>query len=577
MLQSLLSNKLKRVARALDMRIQRSKYGYIDKLPADLEYPEGGLYDLVYESSCKWPHNVAITYFGTDITYKELVKQIDRVARALKQIGVEKGDRVTICMPNTPEEVYMFYAVNEVGAIANMVHPLSSEKEIEDYVNRANSKVMLTIDIAYPKVESIIKNTNLEQVIVVSAIRSMDSVVDAIYRLTKGRQNHVKKTQVVTTWGRFLAGGNKYIGNPHLRVNADDPAVILYSGGTTGKPKGVVLTNLNFNSQALGAKYLVPELLKARFSMLCFLPNFHAFGLGVCMHLPFYCGMRTVLIPQFNAKKLKKYIKKYRINILVGVPTVYEYLTKLKFGPRELRRIKGAVSGGDMVSAAMKREVNAFFAAHGSKAIIHNGYGLTEAAGGVVFSPATVAKDTNVIGFPLPDSEVIITDIETGQPVPTGSDGEILVRGLTVMREYLDDPKETKAAFATINGKRWLRTGDIGYVDERGAVFFKSRLKRMIITNGYNVYPSNIEEITLKCKSVAACACVGIPDRLRGEIVKIFIVLKNGATQRACKKDLARIYKKHLAKYETPREFAFLDDLPKTKLAKVDFMALKNM
>lgn len=577
MLQSLLSSKLKRAARAIDMRLQRDKYGYIDKLPADIKYPEGGLYDTVYESSCKWAHNVAITYFGTDITYKEMIKRIDRAARALKQIGVERGDRVTICMPNTPEAVYMFYAVNEVGAVANMVHPLSSEKEIEDYVNRAESKVMLVIDITYPKVESIIKNTSLEQVIVVSALRSMDTVVDAIYRLTKGRKNHVKKTQLVTTWGRFLSAGSKYIGNPHVRVNADDPAVILYSGGTTGKPKGVVLTNLNFNSQALGAKYLVPELLRARYAMLCFLPNFHAFGLGVCMHLPFYCGMRIALIPQFNAKKLRNYIKKYRINILVGVPTVYEYLIKLKFGPRELRRIKGAVSGGDMVSANMKREVNAFFAAHGSKAMIHNGYGLTEAAGGVVFSPASIAKSTDVIGYPLPDSEVLITDINTGQPVPAGSDGEILVRGLTVMREYLDDPKETKAAFTTIDGKKWLKTGDIGYVNRHGAVFFKSRLKRMIITNGYNVYPSNIEEVTLKCKSVATCACVGVPDRLRGEIVKIFIVLKDGATQRTCRKDLARIYKKYLAKYETPREIAFLSELPKTKLAKVDFMALKNL
>lgn len=575
--ESLLSHKLKKIVRAVDMRLQRSKYGYIDKLPADIEYPEGGLYDVVYESSCKWGHNVAITYFGTDITYKELAKRIDRVARALKQIGVEKGDRVTICMPNTPEEVYMFYAINEVGAIANMIHPLSSEKEIEDYVNRAKSKVMLVVDIAYPKVESIIKNTDLEQVIVVSALRSMDFFVDTIYRLTKGRQNHVKKTQIVTTWGRFLAGASKYVGNPHVRVNADDPAVILYSGGTTGKPKGVVLTNLNFNSQALGAKYLVPELLRARYSMLCFLPNFHAFGLGVCMHLPFYCGMRTVLIPQFNAKKLRQYIKKYRINILVGVPTVYEYLLKLKFGPHELRRVKGAVSGGDMVSATLKKQINAFFKAHGSRALIHNGYGLTEAAGGVVFSPASIAKSAGVIGFPLPDSEILIIDPNTGQPVPVGSDGEILIRGLTVMQEYLDDPKETKTAFVAINGQKWLRTGDIGYVNERGAVFFKSRLKRMIITNGYNVYPSNIEEVTLKSRYVAACACVGVPDRLRGEIVKIFIVLKPNTSPRACKKDLARIYKKYLAKYETPREIAFIDELPKTKLAKVDFMALKRL
>ncbi|MBQ6375845.1 acyl--CoA ligase [Candidatus Saccharibacteria bacterium] len=570
-------SKLKKLVRTIDMKIERNKYGYIEKLPKDFKYPEGGMYDVVYESSFKWAHNVAMTYFSTDITYKELVKKIDRTARALKAIGVEKGDRVTVCMPNTPEAVYMFYAINEVGAIANMVHPLSSEKEIEEYVNRAQSKVMLAIDITYPKVENIIKNTNLEKVVVVSATRSMDFLVRVIYALTKGRKNHIKKTQTITTWDRFLAGASKYIGNPHVRVNATDPAVILYSGGTTGKPKGVVLTNLNFNAQALGAKYLVPELLKARFTMLTFLPNFHAFGLGVCMHIPFYCGMHIVLIPQFNAKKLRDYIRRYRINILVGVPTVFDYMMKIKFGPHELKRIKGVVSGGDMVSQAMKEKFNAFLATHGSKAMLHNGYGLTEAAGGMIFSPASVAPGDSVIGFPLPDSEVLIIDLKTGKPVKTGEDGEILVRGLTIMKEYLGNESETKATFVTIHGKKWLRTGDIGRVDDRGVVYFRGRVKRMIISNGYNIYPSNIEEVTMKSKLVSRAACIGVPDELRGEIVKVFIVANADASPRAVRKDLARIYKKYLAKYETPRAFEFVSDLPKTKLGKVDYLALAKL
>ncbi len=571
-----LYHKIKKVARSIDMKLERAKYGYIEKLPKDIEYPEGGLYDIVYESSCKWPHNVAVQYYSKEITYKELIHHIDKVARALKAIGVEKGDRVTVCMPNTPEEVYMFYAINEVGAIANMIHPLSSEKEIEEYVNRAESKVMLCIDIAYPKVENIIKDTKLEQVVVVSPARSMDFLVRAIYHLTKGRKNHIKHGQKIIPWDKFLLQSTKFVGNPHARVDAEDPVVILYSGGTTGKPKGVLLTNLNFNAQALGAKYLVPELLKTRYSMLTFLPNFHAFGLGVCMHIPFYCGMRIVLIPQFNAKKFKSYIKKYRINILVGVPTVFEYLTKIKFGPRELRNIKGVVSGGDIVSQSLKKQVNEFLKSHGSHAMLQNGYGLTEAAGGMVFSPASVAAGPDVIGYPLPDSEVLILGIKNHKPMPVGEDGEILVRGLTVMREYLNEPTETKRAFTTINDKQYLKTGDIGYVDERGVVHFKGRIKRMIITNGYNVYPSNIEEVTLKSKYVSRCACLGIPDKLRGEIVKIFIILKPDSTERLARKDLAKIYKKYLAKYEIPRVIEFIDDLPKTKLGKIDYKALEN-
>ncbi|MBQ2695134.1 acyl--CoA ligase [Candidatus Saccharibacteria bacterium] len=566
--------KIRNFLYKIEAKLERNKNGYIDKLPKDIHYFEGGLYDAVYESACKYPHNIAIEYFETQFTYKDLIKKINKVASALKASGVEKGERVTICMPNTPEAVYMFYAVNEVGAVANMIHPLSSEKEIEEYLNRAHSKIILCIDISYPKVEAIIKNTDIEQVIVVSATRSMSYVVRFVYWITKGRKNHIKKSQHVITWNKFLARAGKFIGNPHTRVNSKDPAVILYSGGTTGKPKGVVCTNLNFNSQALGAKYLVPELLRSRYSMLCFLPNFHAFGLGVCMHIPLYCGMRMVLIPQFNAKKLKNYIKRYNINILVGVPTVFDFFTRIKFGKNDLRHIKGVVSGGDMINQSTKDKINRFLRAHGSKAIIHNGYGLTEASGGMIFSPASIAKESDVIGYPLPDSEVLILDPKTNKEAPIGEPGEILVRGLTVMKEYLNNPRETANAFTTFKNKKWLRTGDIGYVGAKGAVYFKGRIKRMIITNGYNVYPTNVEDATLKSKLVEKCAVLGVPDQLRGERVKAFVVLKKDVHERTARKDLARIYRQYLAKYETPREISFIADLPKTKLGKVDYQAL---
>ncbi len=293
------------------------------------------------------------------------------------------------------------------------------------------------------------------------------------------------------------------------------------------------------------------------------------------MHIPLFCGMRIVLIPQFNAKKLKNYIKRYRINILVGVPTVFEYFMKIKFGPKELKRIKGVVSGGDVVSQALKNRFNDFLLTHGSKAIIHNGYGLTEAAGGMVFSPASIAKNPNAIGFPLPDSEVLIVD-KNYQVLPNEKDGEMLVRGLTIMKEYLNNRKETESAFVKIGRKKYLKTGDIGYKDEEGVVYFKGRIKRMIITNGYNVYPTNVEEITLKSDYVSECACVGIPDNLRGEIVKTFIVSKNQTSERIIYKDLMKIYKKYLAKYEIPREIKFIKSLPKTKLGKIDFIALQK-
>lgn len=570
-------NKIKNTLRKIDMKLERAKYSYIDKMPKDIEYFEGGLYDAIYESSCKWPHNIAIEYFNTQITYKEMIKHINRVAAALKAIGAEKGERITVCMPNTPESVYTFYAINEIGAVANMVHPLSSEKEIEDYLNQSASKIILCVDIAYPKVEAILKNTEVEQVIVVSPTRSMGMLVRVIYKLTKGRKNHIKKSQHVLTWDKFLNKASKYIGNPHARVNSEDEAAIMYSGGTTGKPKGIILTNLNFNAQALGAKYLVPELFKPDFSFMAFLPNFHAFGLGCCIHMPLYFGARTFLIPQFNPKKFKQYITKYKVNILVGVPTVFDYLTKIKFKKDALKHVKFVVSGGDMISMASKEKINDFLKAHGSKAIMENGYGLTEASGGFIFSPRNVANDPDAIGFPLPDNEVIIMDLKTKKPAKTGEDGEILVRGLAVMKGYLNKPKETAEAFIKVNNKKYLRTGDIGYIDEKGLVHFRTRLKRMIISNGYNIYPANIEDVTLQCEKVASCAAIGREDKLRGEKVVIFIVPKENVSERAIKKELNTIYKKHLAKYEIPREIRFIPALPQTKLAKVDYKALEQL
>ena len=570
-------NKIKNTLRKLDMKLERAKYGHMDKMPKDIEYFEGGMYDAVYEASCKWPHNTALEYFDTQITYKELIKKINRVAASLKALGAEKGERITICMPNTPEAIYMFYAINEIGAVANMIHPLSSEKEIEDYLNQSGSKIMLCVDISYPKVEAIIKNTKLEQVVVVSPTRSMDFIVRVIYKLTKGRKNHIKKSQHIITWDKFMSRANRYVGNPHARVNAKDEAVIMYSGGTTGKPKGIILTNLNFNAQALGAKYLVPELFKPEYSFMAFLPNFHAFGLGCCIHMPLYFGARTFLIPQFNPKKFKSYIKKYKVDILVGVPTVFEYLTKIKFKKDDLKNVKFVVSGGDMISLTSKQIINDFLREHGSKAVIENGYGLTEASGGFIFSPKAVAEEPDVIGYPIPDNEVVIMNLKTKKPAKLGEDGEILVRGLSVMKGYLGKPKETAEAFIKIGNKKYLRTGDIGYADERGVIHFRSRLKRMIVSNGYNIYPANIEDVTLKCKDVSACAVVGREDKLRGEKVVVFVVPKEDASERAIRKELTSIYKKYLARYEAPREIRFINELPKTKLAKVDFKALEQL
>ena len=569
-------NKLRNALRKLDMKIERAKYGYIEKLPPDIHYFDGSMYDALYEASCKWPRNTALEYGNRQFTYHELIKKIDRIARALKAIGIEKGDRVTICMPNTPEAVAMFYAINEVGAVANMVHPLSSETEMADYLKKSHSKAMLCIDAAYPRVEPILKSTEVEHLIVISATRSMELIVKILYWLTKGRKNHIKKNQQTMLWDTFLMQSSKFVGNPHARVDSDALAVILYSGGTTGKPKGVMLSNLNFNAEALISQYYGPEILKTKGSFLTFLPNFHAFGLGICTHIPLYWGMRVILVPQFNAKKLKFYMKKYHFSVLCGVPAVFEAMMRGKFGKKDLKSLTTAISGGDAISLPEKQKINQFLKDHGSSADLRVGYGLTEATGVVAFSPAGVT-DADIIGYALPDCKFFIQDLKTKQEAAPGQDGEILIYGPTTMLGYLDNPKETAASFTTIKGRKYLKTGDIGFIDKKGLLHFKARLKRVIITNGYNVYPSQVEAAIMRSKSVKKCAVIGAPNSAHGETVKAFIVLKDDANSRAARGEIAKNLKKYLAKYEIPREYRYVAELPLTKMNKIDYNALRAL
>lgn len=570
-----LYKKIKKNIKKIDMKLHRKKYGYMEKLPKDISYFDGSLYDAIYDASFKWPYNVAIEYYNTQITYKELIKNINKVAKSLKALGVNKGDIVTICMPNTPEEVYMFYAINEVGAVANMIHPLSSEKEIEYYLNKTNSKVMLCIDATYMKVKNIIDNTNLETLIIASATKSMEKIVSCFYWLKTGRKINVKENNKVILWNHFINKGINYVGNPHVRVNSNDNAVILYSGGTTGKPKGVMLSNLNFNAEALESKYYAPNLLKPNSSFLTFLPNFHAFGLGICTHIPLYWGMKVILIPQFNAKKFKSYIKKYHFNILCGVPTLYEFITKVNFKNKELKCLKAVISGGDAMPLPLKQKINAYLKENGCNVDVQVGYGLTEASGVVALSPLGINDASDIIGYAFPDCEFIIKKLESDEEAEYGTDGEILISGPTVMLGYYNDEEETNNSFVIINNKKYLKTGDIGFIDNKGLLHYKARLKRMIITNGYNVYPSNVEEYILKTGYVKECAVIGIPDKNRGEIVKAFIVLKDENNK--CKDKIVDYLKLHLAKYELPREYSFIDSLPVTKLGKIAYKELEKM
>ena len=569
--------KLRNTYRKISVKIINKWHYHHKKLPKNVKYFEGSLYDAVYESTLKYPYNTAIEYENNQITYKQLIKKINKVAKALKTLGVNKGDKVTICMPNTPEEVTMFYAINEIGAVANMIHPLSSEKDIEYYLNKSNSKVMLCIDIAYKKVNNIIDNTSLEKVIVTSATKSMERITAFLYWLLKGRKINIKENEKIILWDHFIAKANLYNEDPYEQVASNDPAVILYSGGTTGKPKGVVISNYSFNAQALQSKYTEPEALEPENAFLTFLPNFHAFGIGICTHTPLYNGMRAILIPQFNAKKFKKYLRKYKFNVLCGVPTLYDAVSKMKFRKNELSTLKLVVCGGDAMSIDLKKRVNAFLKEYGCKTELKIGYGLTESSGVVSLSPDGILDESDVIGYPFPNTEFKIIDINTKKETPLEEDGELIISGPNIMLEYLDEPEETKNTLFQMDGKTWLHTGDIACVDKRGLFHYKSRLKRMIITSGYNVYPSHVEEILTNHEAILKCAVIGIKNESKGEIVKAFIVLREGYNNLLTKSSIQKYMKENLAKFEIPREIRYIDDLPTTLVGKIAYKELEKM
>ena len=569
--------KLRNTYRKISVKIINKWHYHHKKLPKNVKYFEGSLYDAVYESTLKYPYNTAIEYENNQITYKQLIKKINKVAKALKTLGVNKGDKVTICMPNTPEEVTMFYAINEIGAVANMIHPLSSEKDIEYYLNKSNSKVMLCIDIAYKKVNNIIDNTSLEKVIVTSATKSMERITAFLYWILKGRKINIKENEKIILWDHFIAKANLYNEDPYEQVASNDPAVILYSGGTTGKPKGVVISNYSFNAQALQSKYTEPEALEPENAFLTFLPNFHAFGIGICTHTPLYNGMRAILIPQFNAKKFKKYLRKYKFNVLCGVPTLYDAVSKMKFRKNELSTLKLVVCGGDAMSIDLKKRVNAFLKEYGCKTELKIGYGLTESSGVVSLSPDGILDESDVIGYPFPNTEFKIIDINTKKETPLGEDGELIISGPNIMLEYLDELEETKNTLFQMDGKTWLHTGDIACVDKRGLFHYKSRLKRMIITSGYNVYPSHVEEILTNHEAILKCAVIGIKNESKGETVKAFIVLREGYNNLLTKSSIQKYMKENLAKFEIPREIRYIDDLPTTLVGKIAYKELEKM
>ena len=547
-------------------------------IPMHLEYFEGSMFDKVKEISELYPDNIAFDFLGRSTTYRKMMEETERCARALKMIGVREGDRVTIALPNCPQAIYMFYAINLVGAVCNMIHPLSAEKEIEFYLNASHSVAAITLDQFYGKFDSIRRNTGVASIIIASLKDALSLPLRAGYLLKEGRKiPKIPKDASVIHWRELMAMSRQCSAPYRVERKSDDPAVILYSGGTTGTNKGIILTNKNFNALGQQIKATNP-MFKVGDSMLAAMPIFHGFGLGVCIHSMLSEGRRCILVPRFTAKSYAKLIVKYRCNFIAGVPTLYEALLHLpKMDGADLSCLKGVYSGGDSLSVELKKKLDKFLHDHKATIQVREGYGTTETVTACCLTPPMKSKEGS-IGIPFPDTYIKIVAPGTDRERPYGEEGEILLAGPTVMKEYMDNPEETAQTLRHhADGLTWVYTGDLGTMDSEGFVYFKGRTKRMIVTSGYNVYPGQLENVLDSHEAVQMSCVIGVPDAYKIQKVKAFVKLSPDypATDET-RKMLLDYCSKYIAKYAMPYDIEFRTDLPKTLVGKVAYLVLEE-
>ncbi len=551
---------------------------YKEGVSPNLNYSTSSMVGYLLDAVARFPEYIAYEYYGKTVTFREFYEEIRVCAACLKAQGVKENDRISICMPNTPSAIIMFYAINMVGAVAAMIHPLSAQNEIELYLNESESTFLFVLDLVYDKVRKIIDNTKVKKIVIGSVGDNLKPIKKILYKYkSRDQRPIIETTSDIMTYSEFLNYGYGYDGEIMCLRKASDPAVILYSGGTSGSPKGILLSNLNFNALALQS-HLMCDPSKEGDSILAILPIFHGFGLGVCIHTTLCCGMKIILIPDFSPKNLVKEIKKHQPNFLCAVPSLFETLAKSSnIGKNDLACIKCAVCGGDFMSSDLKKLVDKCLRDHGSTAEVRVGYGLTEASAATCLTPTGRYKDGS-IGIPFPDTYYKIVETSTHDEVKRNHDGEICISGPTVMLGYLNNRKETMQALRVHSDNRlWLHTGDIGCMDEDGYVFFKQRLKRVIISNGYNLYPTYIENVLNTHPKVLTSTVIGIPHPKKVQVAKAFIVLKDDVKpSKEVLKSIKLHCEKNLSSYSLPSEYEFRASLPKTLVGKVAYTKLEN-
>ncbi len=540
---------------------------YADGVPDDIELPTGSLSDLMSSSVAEFGDHVALEFFGRETSYAELGQQIDQAAEGLRRLGLRKGDLVALIMPNCPQHVVAFYAVLRLGAIVIEHNPLYTAREMRHQFEEHGAKFAIAWDKVVPTLQAFPSDVTVEHIVSVDLTRAMPLRLRTLLRLPiprarRQRADLTMKVSGTTTWDDLLTDGAKAGG---IKASVPGPtvtdvAIIQYTSGTTGNPKGATLTHLNLGVNAAQARAWVPTITRGAASVHAVLPLFHAYGLTLCLTFAMSMGARLVLFPRFDPDLVLPVIKKRPPTFLPAVPPIYERLTKAAEEKGvSLKGIEIAISGAMPLSESVITPWENL-----TKGFLVEGYGLSECSPVLTANPVADNRRQGTIGLPLPGTDIrIVEPDDPTKDVKQGERGELLAQGPQVMSGYWKKPNETADVF--VDG--WYRTGDIATMDADGFISIVDRIKELIITGGFNVAPTEVEDALRRFDGVADIAIVGLPSARDGEHVVAAVVQNPGETVDA---DALRAYaRENLAAYKVPKHVYFVDELPKSLIGKV--------
>lgn len=535
---------------------------YEDLVSKEIEIPDLLLTDYLETMAKNYPDRTATIFMGAKLTYQQLNSLAASFAVALMRIGVNKGDRVAIHLPNCPQFVLAYYGILKIGGILVPTNPLYVDREIEKQLNDSGASVIITLTKFYPVIERVRKHTKLKHVIVTNIKDFFPPVLKCLFSLLKEKKDG----------HRFVSGGEQNTHTflkllqdnagqkpPSLEIRPDELACLMYTGGTTGISKGAMLTNRNILSNALQVKAWLPKIQEANERILSVVPLFHSYGMTTCLNLAIVSAASMVLLPQFIVKDVLASINRYRPTLFPGVPTMYiALINHPEISKYDLRSISACISG----AAALPVEVQTKFEQITGGRLVE-GYGLSEASPVTHANPIFGLRKAGSIGLPFPNTVAKVVSLETGEDLPVGEIGELVVQGPQVMQGYWNNEEETKLV---LKGS-WLFTGDLAKMDEDGYFYIVDRKKDMIIAGGYNIYPRDIEEVLYTHPKIQEALVISAPHEYLGETVKAFVVLKPG--EEASAEEIIQYCSTRLAKYKVPKMVEFRDSLPKTLIGKI--------